>query len=208
MKVSFHVPGTSRLPDRTVGIRVTEGTGLAGVCVAVAAIVAATTDIGGNADLSYYATVAQVIPVFLLALMVDIRSRLGQSFDVARASIEAREGELRTLLTLEQQVANRVPDEDLEDTRRMLRDFEHSVSALRADFEQYVPLARRVVRSYVIVAIPGEMASIAALAAGDGSTFAFSLAALSLTAIILLWLRSLGAHFKLDGLAAAPADRA
>lgn len=175
-----------------------EGNALAATSIVAAAIIAATTDIGARADLSYYATIAQVIPVFLLALMVDLRSRLGQSFDAARTAIEAREAELRGLLELEQLADDRTPHDDLDETRQMLRDFEYEVGEIRADFAQSLPTTRRVVRSYVTVAIPGEVASLAALAIGSGSTFALSLAALSLGAMVLLWLRSLTARFELD----------
>lgn len=185
-----------------IRIQVIEGNALAVVCVATAAMISLTTELGRNADLSYYATIAQVIPVFLLALMVEVRSRVGQSFEVARAAIEAGEAELRALLHLAERVGDQAPDVDLESARRMLRDVEQRIAGNRAGFAQAMPKTRRVVRGYVIVAIPGELASLAALAAGAGSTFALSLAALSLVAMVLLWLRSLTAQFEFASQAA------
>ncbi len=196
MRLNVRVPGTSRRSDRTIRIQVIEGHALAAVCVVTAATISLTTELGSHADLSYYATVAQVIPVFLLALMVDVRSRLGQHFNDARTAIEAREAELRTLLHLVQHVGNEAPEEDFESARGRLRDVEQVIAENRAGFDQTAPKLRRVLRGFVIVATPGELASLTALAAGAGNTFALSLAALSLVAMTLLWLRSFTAQFE------------
>jgi hypothetical protein len=40
---------------------------------------------------------------------------------------------------------------------------------------------------------------LAVLAAGCGTTFALSLGALSLIAMVLLYIRTLGSHYELDG---------
>jgi hypothetical protein len=52
--------------DRQARVTLIEGEALAGLCVVVAAVIALATDLGGSSDLSYYGTVAQVIPCFCL----------------------------------------------------------------------------------------------------------------------------------------------
>jgi hypothetical protein len=177
-----------------IRIRIPEGPGVAVLCVLLAFVISLVSDVGNRADISYYATVAQVIPVLLLALMVEIRSRLDTSVRGVEHALAAREEELDAVLELERQ-AREAGVAGLDEALKDLRDVEAHIASLREDFLQLMPQARRVVRGYVTVAIPGEAACLWALGAGHGNAFALSLGALSLVAMVALYIRSLGLHY-------------
>lgn len=193
MRFTVPLPG----PERTIHISLTEGGALATLCVAAAGVVALLTDLGEDADLSYYATVAQVIPIFLLALMVEIRARLDVPFARARKSIEENDRDLRHLLEIERIVRERgATGEDLDRASKQLRDAAQQTSEIRSDFLESLPAVQRTIRAYVVVAVPGEAACLVALAGGHGTTFALMLAALSVAAMVALYVRSLGRHYE------------
>lgn len=193
----FHVPFTDRDgPPIRVQIVINEGWGVAAASILVAAVIAAVADLGEHADISYYGTVAQVIPVFLLALMIDMTARLRRDFADVGAKLDRY-----------QDVQDSLGEwvEDLQDAGAPLDEaserLEHTQRILdrhRDEFRAFGQRAAQVVRGYVITAIPGEAAALWALAAGEGNTFSLTLAATSLVAMVLLYARTLGTHFEQD----------
>lgn len=195
LKVSIPLPG----PDRDIRVRLTEGGLAASACVAVATTVALLTDIGESADLSFYATVAQVIPVFLLALVVEVRARLDHSFGYAVAAIQARTDEYERLREVERAARDRdAEDPALQAATAELDRLGRHLSDLRGELADFLPFVQRVVRGYVLAAVPGEAGSLAALAAGRGSTLLLALGVASLLALLLLYMRSVGSRFDLE----------
>ena len=185
------------MPDRTIRIQRTEGALVSVACVALAVAVS-FTDIGEHADLSYYATIAQIIPVFLLAFVVDARARLREHLDRALAPIRRLEEEVLQLRDFERSFPVRLHgDERVEALAKTIREMEGRHSEIQSDLLEVVGRVPGLLRGYVIVAVPGEVACLVALADGGGCSFAYGLAALSLAAMTTLWVRSLGAPFTL-----------
>jgi hypothetical protein len=157
-------------------------------------VVELVTDLDRRTDLSYYGTVAAVIPVFLVALVIEARSRLEAAAQYAASGIAQDEARLREL-TDRLERAHGTGTTELGEVEEFAHHAAEVIAAQRQHSRRILPIARKVVRAYVIVAIPGEAACLVALAAGDGSTFMLSLGALSLIAMVLLWMRSLGSKF-------------
>jgi hypothetical protein len=189
------------LPDRGEPLRLTltDGGVIACGSVLLAALLAITTDLGEAADLSFYATVAQVIPVFLLAMIVEVRSRLGRSFNFAASALHeqwAMHDEVQRLERRLRDAGNRTPE--LQRASVDLEALGTELAALTRDFhDDTLPGARRVVRGYVIAAVPGLVGALVALAVGHGSTFWFSLSALSLASMLVLFARRVGHELRL-----------
>ena len=143
--------------ERTVHIRLTDGGVIAATSVVIAGAVSLATDVGEGADLSLYATVAQVLPVFLLALIIEVRSRLDRSFDLAVLAIDARMDDYEQVRALEDRVrAHGVDDPELTRASAELRRLGNTVAELHEELRGYLPMTRRVVRGYVLAALPGE----------------------------------------------------
>jgi ABC-type lipopolysaccharide export system ATPase subunit len=77
----------------------------------------------------------------------------------------------------------------------MLDSLDAELGGIRADLRAYLPTTRRVVRGYVLAALPGEVGMLGALAAGHGTTFYFCLGVLSLGAMVLMYMYSVAAHY-------------
>lgn len=187
------------LRERDVHIQLTDGGIVATASVVIAGALALETDIGEGADLSFYATVAQVLPVFVLALVIEVRSHLDRSFDFAVREIDARMDDHEQARALEDRVrALGVDNPELARASVELGRLGSIVEELHDELRGYLPLTRRVVRGYVLAAVPGEAGCLAALGLGRGTTFCFSLGALSLVAMVVLYMRSVSSRYDLD----------
>lgn len=197
MRVSFTVPGTSRFRDRHIRIKLATGEALTAASVLIAALLALLLpDLGSGADLSYYGTLAQVIPVFLVAAALESRARLTSSINGTATTLIARAAELREMKKM-LRAADLTPA-DRKEIDGLIDSMDGTLRKYNGEFSDLTQFARRLLRSYVLLAVPGEVAAIGALAVGHGGPFVFVLPALSVVCIGLLWTTTLATTEDLE----------
>jgi len=197
VRVNFTVPFTSRLPDRHVRIKLATGEALTVAYVLLAVVLALLfPDLGSGADLSYYGTLAQVIPVFLVAAALESRARLTSAINGTASTLLARAEEVREMKRMLRD-ANLTPA-DRQEIDGLIGSMDGTLRQYNGEFSDATQFARRLLRSYVLLAVPGEVAAIGALAVGHGGPFVFVLSALSVVSIGLLWTKTLATTEDLE----------
>jgi hypothetical protein len=123
---------------------------------------------------------------------------LDRSYDFAVRAIDARMDDYEQARALEDRVrAHGVDNPELTRASAELRRLGSTVEDLHEELRSYLPLTRRVVRAYVVAAVPGEAGCLAALGIGRGTTFFFCLGVLSLVAMVALYMRSVSSRYEL-----------
>jgi uncharacterized membrane protein len=174
--------------------------------VALSGLLAHFGDFGASAGNEFYAAIVQVIPVFLVALLLEVAVQFPVS-ESTRPNVRQEKAELANAIAQ----AARVRESVSQDRQRaeaaggtFSRELEQAAQEYIASTDEVVTSSRKIldtseqlvnlygairaiVFSYVAAAVPGEAAALYALAAGESSTFLLSLSVLSLISMVLLF---------------------
>jgi len=176
------------------------------VTLLVAVVVGQLTTFGRSAGQDFYVAVAQVIPIFLLALLVEATGQFSgfergakQQRTLAQASArkaeEARESieRVKTDSRRLEERGGKVEGELAAARDELIRAAEvviansDQVAAIGAELDLVSREVRRVLLGYVAAAIPGEAAALYALAAETSTTFLLMTTTVSLGAMVVLF---------------------
>ncbi len=183
-----------------MSVKVAEGAAAAFASVVIAFVVSLVFDFAGSADLSFYATLAQVIPVFLVAAVLEARGNIDGPFESSGDKVGTLVDQAEEALAWDKRIRShhgKVDDDHAQLTADMHREVA-KVRRLQAEFSDAAALARRIMLGYIFAAGTGEVAALVALGMGAGSTFLMTLSALSLASIVALWILSIVLRYSVE----------
>jgi hypothetical protein len=192
----------------------TEGVIAVAATLGVAFVVGQFTTFGRTAEGDFYAAVAGVIPIFLLALLVEATASFGgfesEAWDQRQLEQDALENARRAREDIErvkadhrrlEEIGGSVDEEFATASEGMIKASEgviaaaETVAIIGAGLSRIGGAVRRIILGYVVAAIPGEAAALYALAAGTSTTFLLMTAALSLVAMVVLFVMAVLRRF-------------
>jgi hypothetical protein len=198
------------MPKRVGDAWYTEGAVAVALTLGIAFIVGQLTTFGRSVDQEFYSAAAQVIPILLLALLVEAITVSGEfranfaRYEALRrnAAAEARKSRALVEDTKAKLAAIETPPEGLVVAYQGVIDWSEELIAvgeetarLEEDFAKTGRSIRRLLLGYVAAAVAGEAAALYALGAATSTTFLVLTAALSLVALVVMFARTLLPRF-------------
>jgi hypothetical protein len=188
----------------------------AGTTIAVSVLADRLTTFGREAELGFYGAAVQVIPIFLVALLLEVavqfrgaesgierHQKLRKDSGAKALAAQARKREVaEDIRKLEEAGGKLEGDLAVAATELLLAsdrvvEVDASLQELDESLSRLLIAMRSLVLGYVAAAVPGETAGLYALAAGKSTTFLLLTTALSMVSMVALFVWTFLQRYKL-----------